>query len=100
MNQEKLMQILLSPHVTNKAYNLADKFLFSVFKVATYATKKEIKESVQSLFEVKVKAVKTLNVKGKSGRFGRSRTNGKTKNWKKAYVRLEDGYDISFVDSK
>ena len=98
MNQERLMTVLLSPYVTNKAYDLADKFSYAVFKVSTDATKKEIKKAVEMLFEVKVQAVKTVNVKGKSRRFGR--INGRTKNWKKAYVRLEDGHDISFVDAE
>lgn len=98
MNQERLLTVLLSPYVTNKAYDMADKFSYAVFKVATNATKKEIKQAVEMLFEVKVEAVKTLNVKGKSRRSGR--ISGRTKNWKKAYVRLQEGHDISFVDAE
>lgn len=98
MNQERLLTVLLSPYVTNKADYMADKFSYAVFKVATNAKKKEIKQAVELLFEVKVEAVKTVNVKGKSRRF--SRVKGRTKNWKKAYVRLQKGHDISFMDAE
>jgi len=98
MNQEKLMTILLSPYVTNKAYDLAEKFSYTVFKVSNGATKYEIKKAIETLFDVKVIKVKTINVKGKTRHF--SRITGKTKNWKKAYVRLKDGHDITFIDSK
>lgn len=94
MNQERLLKILLSPHVTSKAYEAADKSNHVVFKVATDAKKLEIKQAVETLFEVKVDAVKTVNVKGKARRFGR--IEGRTKDWKKAYVKLAKGYDISF----
>jgi large subunit ribosomal protein L23 len=98
MNQEKLMKVLVSPYVTNKAYDLADKFSYTVFKVSNNATKREIKTAVETLFNVKVQKVKTANIKGKIRHF--SRITGRTKDWKKAYVRLEKGHDINFVDSK
>jgi len=98
MNQERLLKVLLSPHVTNKAYEVADKSAYVVFKVATDATKFEVKQAVEQLFEVKVESVKTVNVKGKARRFGR--VEGRTKDWKKAYVRLQDGHDINFVGAE
>ena len=98
MNQEKLMTVLLSPHVTNKAYYLADKLSYTVFKVSKDATKKQIKIAVENLFDVKVQKVKTVNIKGKLRRS--SNITGKTKDWKKAYVRLKKGHDITFVDPK
>ncbi len=98
MKQERLLKILLSPHVTSKAYEAADQASHVVFKVATDAKKPEIKEAVETLFEVKIDSVKTVNVKGKARRFGR--IEGRTKDWKKAYVKLAEGHDINFIDAE
>ena len=98
MNQERLLEVILSPHVTNKAYEVVEETSYVVFKVATDATKLEIKKAVELLFEVKVDTVKTVNVKGKSRRFGR--IEGRTKDWKKAYVKLQEGHDINFIGAE
>lgn len=98
MNQERLLKVLLTPHVTNKAYEAAERASYVVFKVATDATKKEIKKAVEMLFEVQVEDVKTVNVKGKARRFGR--IEGRTKDWKKAYIRLQEGHDINFIGAE
>ena len=95
MNNERLMKVLLSPHVSDKAYMAADKNSQVVFKVTVDATKLEVKRAVEKLFEVKVDAVTILNVKGKQRRFGK--IEGRTKNWKKAYVSLAEGHDINFA---
>ncbi len=71
MNQERVFKVLLGPHVSEKATVLADKKSQFVFKVATDATKLEIKKAVESLFSVKVERVTTLNVLGKSKRTAR-----------------------------
>ncbi len=95
MNQERVFQILLGPHVSEKAAIVAEDSNQYVFKVALDATKTEIKTSVEQLFKVKVDDVRTLRVKGKTkrNRFGLS-----TKpSWKKAYVRLEQGQEIDFA---
>jgi large subunit ribosomal protein L23 len=95
MNQERLFQVLVGPHVSEKAAIIAEQSNQYVFKVAVDATKAEVKKSVEQLFKVKVSAVRTLKVKGKVKRnkFGFS-----TKpTWKKAYVRLEQGQDIDFA---
>ena len=95
MNQERVFQVLVAPHVSEKAAIVADSNNQYVFKVAVDATKAEIKKSVEQLFKVKVDNVSTLKVKGKvkRNRFGYS-----TKpTWKKAYVRLEQGQDIDFA---
>jgi large subunit ribosomal protein L23 len=63
-----------------------------VLKVRTDATKKEIAQAVELLFEVKVETVQVVNVKGKTKRFQQS--NGRRANWKKAYVKLADGTSI------
>jgi len=95
MNQERVFQILLGPHVSEKAANVAEDSNQYVFKVALDATKNEIRTSVEQLFKVKVDDVRTLRVKGKSKR---NRYGISTKpSWKKAYVRLEQGQEIDFA---
>ncbi len=95
MNQERVFQVLVGPHVSEKAAIVADANNQYVFKVAVDATKAEIKKSVEQLFKVKVDAVQTLKVKGK---VKRSRHGFSTKStWKKAYVRLAQGQDIDFA---
>ena len=95
MNQERVFQVLVGPHVSEKAAVIADASNQYVFRVAIDATKAEIKKSVEQLFKVKVSEVNTLRVKGKvkRTRFGV----GRHSDWKKAYVRLEQGQDIDFA---
>ncbi|GAA6133143.1 MULTISPECIES: 50S ribosomal protein L23 [Halopseudomonas] len=98
MNQERIFKVLLGPHVSEKATVLADGKNQFVFKVDTTATKLEIKKAVEQLFSVKVKAVSTLNVKGKTKRTVRGL--GKRNDWKKAYVSLQPGQDIDFASAE
>jgi len=70
MNQERMHQILLSPHVSEKAALLADDQNQHVFKVLSTATKSEVKQAVEGMFKVKVEKVRILNIKGKAKRFG------------------------------
>ena len=95
MNQERMYQVLVGPHLSEKAAISADANNTVVFKVATDATKLEIKNAVEKLFKVDVTKVRTLNVKGKvkRNRFGAA----KKPNWKKAYVGLAAGQDIDFA---
>ena len=95
MNQERVFQILMGPHVSEKAAVVADTNNQYVFKVALDATKAEIKQSVELLFKVAVDDVKTLRVKGKSKRNRFGMTTKPT--WKKAYVRLAQGQEIDFA---
>jgi len=97
MNQERVFKVLLGPHVSEKATVLADSKKQFVFKVATDATKLEIKRAVESLFDVKVAAVNTLNVQGKTKRTARGL--GKRNDWKKAYIALQPGQDLDFSGS-
>jgi large subunit ribosomal protein L23 len=94
MNQERLMQVILAPVVSEKSTLVADKNEQVVFKVVTDATKPEVKAAVELLFNVKVDSVNILNVKGKVKRFGRF--TGRRKDWKKAYVCLVPGQEIDF----
>jgi large subunit ribosomal protein L23 len=94
MNQERMYRVLLEPHFSEKAAILGDRQNQYAFKVATDATKPEIKTAVETLFNVTVETVTTVNVKGKTKRNARGVT--RKKNWKKAYVRLAAGQDIDF----
>lgn len=96
MNQERLMQVLLAPQISEKATYVADKHEQVVFRVASDATKPEIKAAVELLFKVQVESVQVLNVKGKVKRF--RQTTGRRKGWKKAFVCLKPGQEINFVE--
>ena len=96
MNQQRLMQVLLAPQISEKATWVADKNEQIIFRVASDATKPEVKAAVELLFKVSVESVQIANVKGKHKRFGRYM--GSRKNWKKAYVSLMPGQEINFVD--
>ncbi|HJW04393.1 MAG TPA: 50S ribosomal protein L23 [Azospira sp.] len=95
MNQERLLQVLLAPQISEKATFVADKNEQVIFKVAADATKPEIKAAVELLFKVQVESVQVANVKGKEKRFGRFF--GRRNNWKKAYVSLKPGQEINFA---
>lgn len=95
MKEERLLQVILAPVISEKATMLADKNEQVIFRVATTATKPEIKAAVELLFKVQVKAVTVLNVKGKSKRFGRF--NGTRASWKKAFVCLQPGQELNFA---
>lgn len=93
MNQERLMRVLLAPHVSEKA-NLATELNNTVvFKVLRDAEKHEIKTAVEQLFDVKVERVTTVNVKGKQK--GQGLRKGRRSDWKKAYIKLAEGNAIS-----
>ncbi|GAB3012245.1 50S ribosomal protein L23 [Bowmanella dokdonensis] len=95
MNEERLLKVVLAPHVSEKSTMAAENGNTVVFKVVKDATKAEIKQAVEKLFEVEVNTVRTVNVKGKSKRHGMRI--GKRSDWKKAYVQLKEGQDIDFV---
>ena len=89
--RERLYEVLRAPVVTEKA-TMASEYNQVVFRVAMDATKFEIKAAVEDLFKVKVEAVNTLRVKGKTKRF-RGRI-GKRNDFKKAMVTLAEGQSI------
>jgi len=95
MNEERLLKVLLAPHVSEKATMATETSNTVVFKVLKDASKAEIKAAVEKLFEVEVNSVRTLVCKGKTKRHGQSF--GKRSDWKKAYVMLKEGQDIDFV---
>jgi large subunit ribosomal protein L23 len=95
MNQERLMQVVRAPLVSEKSTWVGDKYGQVVLEVARDATKPEIKAAVELLFKVQVESVQTTQVKGKPKRFGKHL--GRRRSWKKAYVRLQSGQEINFA---
>ena len=94
-SKERLMQVLVAPHVSEKAARVAETGNQVVFRVARDATKPEIKAAVELMFEVKVDSVQVLNAAGKHKRFGGRA--GRRSDFKKAYVRLAAGQTIDFT---
>lgn len=98
MNLGRQYEVIRSPHVSEKSTKQAELSRRQIaFKVAVDATKHEIKSAVESIFNVKVFSVNVINTKGKKKVF--KRISGTRKDWKKAYVSLEAGYDISFFSA-
>jgi large subunit ribosomal protein L23 len=95
-NEERLMQVLLAPQISEKATQVADKNEQVIFIVTPDATKPEIKAAVEMLFKVQVESVQVANIKGKSKRFGR--TMGRRSDVKKAFVCLKPGQEINFAE--
>lgn len=99
VNDERLMRVLLGPHISEKSTRIADKPKKQItFKVVVDATKNEIKHAVEKLFNVKVAAVNVNNMTGKTRNF-RQRP-GRRNDWKKAYVTLQEGHDINFTGAE
>ena len=97
-NEERLLNILLAPQISEKATYVAEKNEQVIFRVVNDATKPEVKAAVEKLFSVTVESVNISNVKGKQKRFGRSI--GRRQDWKKAYVCLAAGQEINFAASE
>ena len=97
-HQERLMTVIVGPHISEKSTIIAEESNQIVFKVRKDANKKEIKQAVEHLFEVSVENVSTINYQGK--RKGRGNMTGKRANWKKAYVTLAMGSQIDFLGSE
>lgn len=97
ISNERLYEVLRAPVFSEKSQRLGDASGVQVFKVATTATKQEIKQAVEKLFGVEVQKVNTLNQRGKAKRFGR--TLGRRNDFKKAYVTLKPGQDVQIADT-
>ena len=93
-HQEKLMTVIFGPHLSEKSHE-ASQHNQVVFKVRTDATKKDIRQAVELMFDVKVDGVTVANYDGKLKRHGLHR--GRRNAWKKAYVRLAEGSHIDFL---
>lgn len=98
IKEERLYKVILAPVVSEKTAIATEQSNQVVFKVLKGASKSEIQAAVEKMFDVKVQTVNVLNVKGKTKRtrFGV----GKRNDWKKAYVRLEQGQEIDFASGE
>jgi large subunit ribosomal protein L23 len=94
-SNDRLMNVVLAPVVSEKSTFVAVKNRQYVFRVSDDATKPEIRAAIELMFKIKVEGVTVANVKGKQRRFGR--TIGRKRSWKKAYVRLAEGQEINFA---
>jgi len=94
VNKEQLMNVLLAPHVTEKTSLAMQNHNQYTFRVRRQATKTDIKQAVELMFDVKVEGVQVVNEPGKTRRFGRIQ--GRTQDWKKAYVSLAAGQTIDY----
>lgn len=95
MSNERLYKVLLAPRLTEKSTRIAEKSNQYVFKVTRDSNKTEIKAAVEKLFEVNVESVRIVNVKGKSKAFKLRK--GRRNDWKKAYIRVQEGQVIDFL---
>lgn len=93
-----LYTVIRRPLITEKGMGVKETQNTLVFEVAEKATKTEVKQAVETLFKVKVSAVRTATVEGKERRRGRYA--GYRPDWKKAYVRLKAGEKMpEYLDS-
>ena len=97
MSEARLMNILRAPVISEKSSAAQQDKNTLVFKVLKDSTKDEIKAAVETLFNVKVEAVRTLNFQGKVRRTARGF--GKRSDWKKAYVTLPEGTQLDIEDA-
>jgi len=98
MNQERLLQVILSPHISEKSTIGVEKRNEYVFQVVANATKPEVKDAVEHLFNAKVKTVRIVNVRPKTKLF--RGIEGKRKGWKKAYVTLQADQKLDIIGAQ
>jgi len=91
-----IYQVIKEPHITEKANIQKEGANQITFKVHKKANKVEIRQAVETFFKTKVLDVRTMNVRGKRRRMGK--TVGKKSDWKKAVVRLAPGANIEFFE--
>ncbi|MBV9454440.1 MAG: 50S ribosomal protein L23 [Rubrobacter sp.] len=89
-------QIIIRPVISEKSYNLIETQNQYTFQVDRRANKNQIKHAVEEAFDVKVRKVNTVNVKGKPKRQGL--TQGRTPSWKKVVVRLAEDERIELFE--
>ncbi|MCS5547632.1 MAG: 50S ribosomal protein L23 [SAR86 cluster bacterium] len=98
IRHDQIRTILIEPHVSEKTTLLNQNSGQIAFKVRSDSNKKQIKRAVEEMFNVKVSSVKTVSVKGKKKRMGMR--SGKTNDWKKAYIKLEEGQNLDFMNTE
>ncbi|MXP51279.1 50S ribosomal protein L23 [Pantoea sp. SoEX] len=92
--KESFFRIIRKPHSSEKASSLVNKNNTIVLKVAKNANKKDIFLAIEKIFEVKIKRINTLIVKGKIKK--KNKNHGE--NWKKAYITLQKGQNVNFIN--
>ena len=97
MNQERILRVILGPHLSEKTSRISEQNNQVTFKVLPDASKPEVKQAVEKLFNVQVRDVQIMNVKGKSKRTAHGKLRSRS-DWKKAYVRLEQGQEIDLAN--
>lgn len=95
MSNGSIFNVLLAPRVTEKTTRVGEQGNQYVFRVANDATKQDIRRAVEQLFEVSVESVRVARVKGKTKSF--KLNPGKRNDWKKAYVRVQEGQVIDLL---
>ena len=98
IRHDQIRTVLIEPHVSEKTTLLNQNSGQIAFKVRSDSNKKQIKRAVEEMFKVKVSSVKTVSVKGKKKRMGMR--SGKTNDWKKAYIKLEEGQNLDFMNTE
>lgn len=98
MKQERLLKVIMAPHISEKATAGMEKNNEFVFEVASTATKPEVKDAIEHLFNAKVKTVRIVNVIAKKKLF--KGQEGSRKAWKKAYVTLQAGEKIEIMGAQ
>lgn len=98
MNQERLLSVIISPHISEKATIISEKYNQYVFKIVSNATKAEVKDAIEYYFNTKVKNVRIVNLPAKVKTF--RGTQGKRKAWKKAYVTLQANQKLDLVGAQ
>lgn len=98
MKKIDLYKVLISPIITEKANTLVEKYNQVSFKVLKSATKIDVKNAFELVFEAKVNSVRLLNVKGKTKRFGGF--TGRRVDWKKAYICLMPGQNFDLASNQ
>ncbi|HFC30861.1 MAG TPA: 50S ribosomal protein L23 [Oceanospirillales bacterium] len=94
MSLNNIYNTVLSPIISEKSNRVGEQSNQYVFQVAVSSNKKQVKAAIEKLFKVTVEDVQILNVKGKTKAFrGKA---GKRPDWKKAYVRVQQGQLIDF----
>lgn len=97
MTTANALLTLLKPHLTEKTVGFSSNQSFYAFKILKTATKTDVKNAVENIFDVEVAQVRIINIKSKSTRFGK--TLGRHKAWKKAYVTLKSGHNIDIQNA-
>lgn len=95
MNSERALTVLLAPHISEKSSQMSGAYRLYGFRIAKDATKPEVKQAVEELFNVKVRSVRVSNIKSKPA--GVRKTRGRHSAWKKAYVTLALDQEIDVI---